>query len=31
LTGTAWMYWWLKNGGGHPRVFTKCEIDEQTP
>ncbi|MFI6736975.1 hypothetical protein ACIBI9_28955 [Nonomuraea sp. NPDC050451] len=31
LTGTAWMYWSLKNSGGHQWVFTKCEIDEQTP
>ncbi|MFI7642851.1 hypothetical protein [Nonomuraea sp. NPDC049400] len=31
LTGTAWMYWSLKNSGGHRWVFIKCEIDEQTP
>ncbi|MGP4099026.1 hypothetical protein [Nonomuraea sp. KM90] len=31
LTATAWMYWSLKNSGGHIWVFTRCEIDEQTP
>ncbi|NJP93090.1 hypothetical protein HCN51_27185 [Nonomuraea sp. FMUSA5-5] len=31
LTGTGWVYWSLKNRGGHQWVFTTCEIDEQTP
>ncbi|NRQ39688.1 hypothetical protein HII36_48845 [Nonomuraea sp. NN258] len=31
LAGAGWRYWSLKNSGGHSWVFTKCEIDEQTP